>query len=68
MGKGYGLLPRELARGFRRNTRGTLGPKRLVEFVEHLHTWRPLRKYATMLHGAAVDNVTMNQTSSVFKR
>ena len=68
MGKGYGLLPRELARGFRRDTRGTLGPKHLVEFVEHLHTWWPLRKYATMLHGAAVDNATMNQTYSNVKK
>ena len=35
---GHGLLPRELSRGFRRDTRGTLREKCPIRFMLHLHT------------------------------
>ena len=35
---GHGLLPRELSRGFRRDTRGTLSEKRPIKFMARLHT------------------------------
>ena len=35
---GHGLLPRELSRGFRRDTRGTLSEKCPIRFMPHLHT------------------------------
>ena len=35
---GHGLLPPELSRGFRRDTRGTLSEKCPVRFMPHLHT------------------------------
>ena len=35
---GHGLLPRELSRGFRRDTRGTLTEKCPIRFMPHLHT------------------------------
>ena len=35
---GHGLLPPELARGFRRDTRGTLSEKCPIRFMPHLHT------------------------------
>ena len=35
---GHGLLPRELSRGFRRDTRGTLSEKCAIRFMPHLHT------------------------------
>ena len=35
---GHGLLPRELSRGFRRDTRGTLREKCPIRFMPHLHT------------------------------
>ena len=35
---GHGLLPRELSRGFRRDTRGTLSEKRRIKFMARLHT------------------------------
>ena len=35
---GHGLLPRELPRGFRRDTRGTLSEKRRIKFMARLHT------------------------------
>ena len=34
---GHGLLPRELSRGFRRDTRGTLSQKCPIRFTPHLH-------------------------------
>ena len=34
---GHGLLPRELSRGFRRDTRGTLSQKCPIRFMPHLH-------------------------------
>ena len=34
---GDGLLPRELSRGFRRDTRGTLSQKCPIRFMPHLH-------------------------------
>ena len=35
---GHGLLPRELSRGFRRDTRGTLSEQCPIRFMPHLHT------------------------------
>ena len=35
---GHGLLPRELSRGFRRDTRGTLSEKRRIKFMARLQT------------------------------
>ena len=34
---GHGLLPRELSRGFRRDTRGALSQKCPIRFMPHLH-------------------------------